>query len=355
MSGADHDTVHTRIDGALGVLTVNRPQALNALDAPMISAMQEALDQWAVDQDVRAVWVEGAGDKGLCAGGDVRAVREVIGAGEIERGMEFFAHEYHLNATVAEYAKPYVAWMDGLVMGGGIGISAHASHRLVTEHSLLATPETIIGFFPDVGALWLLSRAPGEVGTHLALTGSTFSGADAVAIGLADHLVRASAKTDIFEALSTAATSEADLRVWAPPADTQLDDTDSHLLTQREWIDECYAGADAHTIIEKLRASQRPEAEDAAALIAGRSPHSVALTLEALRRAASLSLTEVLQQDLALARTCVSHPDFAEGVRAQLVDKDRSPSWADRDVTQIDRETLLAAFTDVQTGSTGPA
>ncbi|MGB6004215.1 MAG: 3-hydroxyisobutyryl-CoA hydrolase [Ornithinimicrobium sp.] len=345
MSDADQHTVHTRIDGGLGVLTLNRPKALNALDAPMISAMQEALNQWRDTADVRAVWVEGAGDRGLCAGGDVRAVREVIRAGEIDRGMEFFAHEYRLNATIAEYPKPYVAWMDGVVMGGGIGISGHGSHRLVTQGSRLAMPETIIGFVPDVGTLWLLARAPGEVGTHLALTGSTFTGADAVAIGVADHLVSSTAKAEVYDALSAAVEGapEEDLRVWGPPEGSELS-VDSPLSGQREWIDECYAGADAHTIIEKLGACQHPEARDAAALIRQRSPHSVALTLEALRRAASLSLPEVLEQDLALARTCVKHPDFDEGVRAQLVDKDRSPSWADQDVTQIKRETVLAAF-----------
>lgn len=349
MSDSDVDTVLTRIDGVVGVLTLNRPQALNALNPSMISAMTAALDDWSRADAIRAVWVEGGGDKGLCAGGDVREMRRLVQGGDIEAAIEFFAHEYRLNAATREYPKPYVAWMDGVVMGGGIGISGHASHRLVTEHSLLAMPETIIGFFPDVGALWLLSRAPGELGTHLALTGSTFTGADAVAIGVADYLVRSDAKQQVYAALAATAdgSTEEELQVWAPPESTRVLDFDSGLASSRSWVDDCYAGADAHTILEKLRADERPEAREAAALIEQRSPHSVALTLEALRRAASMSLAEVLEQDLVLARACVNHPDFLEGVRAQLVDKDRSPSWVDTSVTQIDREDVLVAFAPV--------
>ncbi|CAN5469023.1 enoyl-CoA hydratase/isomerase family protein [soil metagenome] len=346
MSEANLGTLHTRIDGSIGVLTLNRPKALNALDSSMVVAMKSALDEWATRDSVRAVWVEGAGDKGLCAGGDVRAARESFREGKIERAMEFFADEYALNATIGDYRLPYVVWMDGVVMGGGIGISAHGSHRLVTERSKLAMPETTIGFFPDVGALWLLARAPGELGTHLALTGSTFTGADAVAVGVADHVVRSETKDDVYAALSAAAggATDDDVRAWAPPPDAVIPDGESGLVAAREWIDECYAGADAYTIIEKLSACAHPQAQEAADLIGQRSPHSIALTLEALRRAASMSLTEVLAQDLALARAAVAHPDFDEGVRAQLVDKDRSPSWAQRDVTQIDREEVLAAF-----------
>lgn len=346
MSENDAETVLTRVDDAVGVLTLNRPKALNALDPSMITTMLTALDDWAGSDTVRVAWVEGGGDRGLCAGGDVREMRRLVRSGDIDAALEFFAHEYRLNATIGEYSKPVVAWMDGVVMGGGIGISGHASHRLVTDQSLLAMPETTIGFFPDVGALWLLSRAPGELGTHLALTGSSFTGADAVAIGVADHLVRAAAKAEVYAALVEAAESASDeeLRDWAPPQTSVVSEAESSLLASRSWIDECYAGPDAHTIVEKLRACDAPEAHEAASLIAQRSPHSVALTLEAVRRAGSMSLTEVLEQDLVLARACVHHPDFVEGVRAQLVDKDRSPSWAEEDVAQIEREDVLAAF-----------
>lgn len=344
--GSEQTLVQARIDGAVGVLTLNRPQALNALNEEMISTMRSALQAWADDDRVKAVWVDGAGEKGLCAGGDVRAVREVVRAGDLDGALEFFAQEYALNALIADYPKPYVAWMDGLVMGGGIGISSHGSHRLATERTKIAMPETVIGFFPDVGALWLLARAPGQLGTHLALTGVTVGGADAVELGLADHVVSAEAKDKVYADLSRAvADSDPEkLSVWEPSPDHLSEATQPSLESQRDWIDDCYAGVQLETILERLRSCEDPRAANAVELIEQRSPHSVVLTLEALRRAADMSVTEVLDQDLRLARAIIAHPDFDEGVRAQLVDKDRSPRWADVHVSDIDQADVLAAF-----------
>ncbi|MGC1207017.1 MAG: enoyl-CoA hydratase/isomerase family protein [Ornithinimicrobium sp.] len=357
MSTHGVDTVATRIDGGLGVITLNRPKAINALDGDMIAAMHSALDDWADGDAVKAVWVEGAGEKGLCAGGDVRAVREVIRGGDLDRALSFFAHEYELNALIADYPMPFVAWMNGLVMGGGIGISAHGSHRLVTERTTIAMPETIIGFFPDVGALWLLARAPGELGTHLALTGVTVGGAEAVMLGLADHVVSSGTRDEVYADLSRAAAGgdpEA-LAAWEPPAEHLVEAATSDagvtaevgvtaLERQRGWIDECYAGVEIETILERLRSCDEPAAANAVELIEQRSPHSVALTLEALRRAAHMSVAEVLAQDLRLARAVIRHPDFDEGVRAQLVDKDKSPQWADRHVSDLQHSDIMAAF-----------
>lgn len=345
-AGSDQALVGTRIDGALGVITLNRPKALNALNAEMISIMRSALLAWTDDDRVKAVWVEGAGEKGLCAGGDVRAVREVVRTGDLDGALEFFAHEYTLNALIADYPKPYIAWMDGLVMGGGIGISSHGSHRLATERTKIAMPETIIGFFPDVGALWLLARAPGQLGAHLALTGVTVGGADAVALGLADHVVSSGVKDEAYADLSRAAVDAdpEELSVWEPRKDHLNGETQPSLESQRDWIDDCYAGVELETILERLRSCEDPHAANAVELIEQRSPHSVALTLEALRRAADMSVTEVLDQDLRLARAIIAHPDFDEGVRAQLVDKDRSPRWADAHVSDIDHADVLAAF-----------
>lgn len=345
VDGSAH--VSTHVDGALGVITLTRPAALNALDADMIEGMHDALTRWAADDSVTAVWVQG-GDRGLCAGGDVRAVREVAMTGDLDRAMSFFHTEYALNQLIGDFAKPYVAWMDGIVMGGGLGISAHGSHRLVTERTKIAMPETIIGFFPDVGALWLLSRAPGELGIHLALTGTTMGGADAVAVGLADHVVSSSARDRLYADLAHAATHLAaeELSAWTPPGEHLVEDsrTGGDLESQRHWIDDCYAGVDLAPIVEKLRSSPEPAAGRALELIEQRSPFSVAITLEAIRRAAHMSLADVLAQDAVLARACVTHPDFAEGVRAQLVDKDRTPQWTTKHLTDIDQADVLAAF-----------
>ncbi len=341
--------VQTHVDGALGVITLTRPAALNALDDEMIEGMHAALTRWADDDAVAAVWVQG-GDRGLCAGGDVRAVREVALTGDLDRAMSFFRAEYALNQLIGDFGKPYVAWMDGIVMGGGLGISAHGSHRLVTERTKIAMPETIIGFFPDVGALWWLSRAPGELGIHLALTGTTIDGVDAVAVGLADHVVSSDAQEQVYADLSRAASTLTadDLAAWAPPAEHLIDAAasgeSSHLDSLRTWVDECYSGVDLAPIVEKLRSSPEPAAGQALELMEERSPFSVAITLEAIRRAADMSLNEVLAQDAVLARSCIAHPDFAEGVRAQLVDKDRSPAWATTHLSNIDQADVIAAF-----------
>ena len=174
--------------GRLGVVTLNRPNAVNALTAGMASAMLEQLTLWADDDAVAAVLVRGAGDRGLCAGGDIVAIyRDMLDGGDATAG--FWAEEYRLNLLISEYPKPYVAFMDGLVLGGGVGISAHGSVRIVTERTRMGMPETTIGFVPDVGGTLLLSRSPGESGTHAALTGAHLSGADALFLGLADHFV----------------------------------------------------------------------------------------------------------------------------------------------------------------------
>jgi enoyl-CoA hydratase len=338
------DEVLYAADGPLGRVRLNRPRAINALDRASVDSLRQVLAGWAEDGDIRAVFLDGAGERGLCAGGDVRALREAAVAGDERLPVDYWEAEYAVNRQVAAFPKPYVAWMDGIVMGGGVGVSAHGSVRLVTERTQLAMPEVIIGFFPDVGILHLLARAPGETGTHLALTGTPVGGADALTLGLADVLVAGDAHGQVLRALredpSLNASSLA-ARV-APPAEA----AESWLEAQRGWIDECYAGDDAATILERLRARPEPEAREAAATIEARSPHSVAVTLEALRRAGALDLAGVFAQDLALGPAFVRHPDFAEGIRAQLVDKDRSPRWADDSVADVPRAQVLAAFGD---------
>ncbi len=247
--------------GRLGVVTLNRPKAVNALTAGMASAMLEQLTRWADDDAVQAVLVRGAGDRGLCAGGDIVAIyRDMLAGGDAT--ADFWADEYRLNALIDAYPKPYVALMDGLVLGGGVGISAHGSVRIVTERTRTGMPETTIGFVPDVGGTLLLSRSPGESGTHAALTGAHLSGADALFLGLADHFVPSDRLAELAVALETEPVESAVGRFTEPaPAST--------LEQQREWIDECYAADDAEEIVRRLRAfdgaSDRGAGQDAAA------------------------------------------------------------------------------------------
>jgi len=330
VSATDTDEVLARVDGAVGFLTLNRPKALNSLTHTMVAAMDATLAAWAQDDAVRAVVVAGAGERGLCAGGDVVAIYHSAKAGGAE-ARRFWFDEYRLNARIGRYPKPYVALMDGIVMGGGVGVSAHGSVRVVTEKSKIAMPEVGIGFIPDVGGTFLLSRAPGLLGLHAGLTGAPFSGADAIALGFADHYV----PHDDLEAF-TAAVAGAGVE-QAVGAHAQ-EPPPSQLAAQREWIDRYYAGETIPDIVAALRGHDEGPANDAANLIATRSPVALAVTLAAVRRAAKLdTLEEVLAQEYRVSCASLRSHDLVEGIRAQLVDKDRNPQWS---------PSSLAAVTD---------
>lgn len=306
--------------GSLGHIELDRPRAVNALTLPMIRAIRGALAQWADDDGVRAVLLTGAGERGLCAGGDVVALRRDALAGGA-RWVTFFREEYELNGYIAAYPKPFVAVMDGLVLGGGVGVSAHGSVRVVTERSGVGMPETTIGFAPDVGGTYLLARAPGHTGTHLALTAGTMDAADAIAAGFADHYVPSGRLGDLPHVLADAGDPAAAVAALAEPAPP------SALVAHRPWIDACYEADDVRVIRARLAERPEPAARAAGEALAAKSPTSLAVTLEALRRARGRTLTEVLDQELTVAVNLVRHGDFLEGVRAQLVDKDRAPRW----------------------------
>ncbi|MCP1412147.1 enoyl-CoA hydratase/isomerase family protein [Paenarthrobacter sp. A20] len=304
--------------GHLGIVTLNRPKAVNALNAGMVKAMLGQLADWADDDAVATVLVRGTGDRGLCAGGDIVAIyKDMLHSGT--ETAEFWADEYRLNALISHYPKPYVAFMDGLVLGGGVGISAHGSLRVVTERTRTGMPETTIGFVPDVGGTLLLSRSPGETGTHAALTGAHLAGADALFLGLADHFVPSESLPALAEALETS-TAEAAVERFAQAA------PDSALAAQRGWIDAAYAYDDAEEIVRGLR-SAGAEAAAVADTIEAKSPTSVKVALASLRRVRGLSLEEALDQEYRVGLRCLAGPDFREGIRAQVVDKDRNPQW----------------------------
>ncbi len=327
--------------GTLRRIVLNRPHAINALTTEMVEAIDEALAAWAVDDAVSAVAIEGAGERGLCAGGDVVKVRELALAGADHR--RFFVSEYAMNAKIAAFPKPLAVFQDGLVLGGGVGVSAHAGLRVVTPRTKVGMPETIIGFFPDVGALHLLVRAPGETGTHVALTGASISGADAIHMGLADGMIA----QDGWPALVARLAEDPAYHVDGPDGSTldTIDPGPSELARSQSWIDECYAGSDAAVIVERLRDHDDPRARDAGALLEKRSPLAVCATLEGLRRAASMhTVEEVLAQDIVLASAMALTHDFAEGVRAQLVDKDRDPKWSHASVADVSRAEVEALF-----------
>lgn len=304
--------------GRLGLITLNRPRAVNALTTGMVSALMEQLTAWAGDDGVATVLVRGAGERGLCAGGDIVAIYEDM-LTDGGATADFWQTEYRVNSFIARYPKPYVAIMDGLVLGGGVGISAHGSVRLVTERTRMGMPETTIGFAPDVGGTLLLSRAPGEAGTHAALTGTHLSGADAMYLGLADHYIPSDRLDDLLVALESE-TPEAAVVKFAEDAPP------SALAQQREWIDSCYASDDAEEIVRRLRETGG-DAARAADTIESKSPTAVKVTLASLRRIKGRRLDEALAQEYRVGLRFLEATDFREGIRAQVVDKDRQPNW----------------------------
>lgn len=316
--------VLVEVRGRVGHLTLNRPRAINALNHPMVQRLDEALAAWEEDDRVEAVVIDGAGERGLCAGGDVRAMRDSA-LGDGSGASAFWRDEYLLNARIARYPKPYVALMDGVVMGGGVGVSAHGSVRIVTERSKVGMPETTIGFAPDVGGTFLLSRAPGELGTHLALTAGSVGAGDAIRLGLADHYVPSECLPELTGALlsvSSATEVTATVERFAEPV------PEAPLSAEREWIDACYSADTAEEIVARLHDHGTPGAKEAADTVLSKSPTSVKVTLEALRRARDLpDLPAVLEQEYRVSCAFLAGPDLAEGIRAQVVDKDHDPHW----------------------------
>ncbi|MEZ5201387.1 MAG: enoyl-CoA hydratase/isomerase family protein [Micropruina glycogenica] len=304
------------VQGSVGRITLNRPRAINALTTAMLADIGGQLSAWRDEPSVERVHLVGAGERGLCSGADVRTLRaDVLERGEVSAEV-FFSVEYAVDALIATYPKAMRADLFGITMGGGLGLSAHCSERVVRADSRLAMPETIIGLFPDVGLLYELSRAPGELGTHLALTGGSVGAEDAVLVGLADRVE---------------GEAPAGVLIW-----------------QRPWIDECYAGDDPLAIVQRLAEHDDPEARATADVLRQRCPFAVAVSLAAIRRAALLpDVMSVLAQDLALAVPMVLRPDFAEGVRAQLVDKDRNPSWRPARLEDVDPTEVAALFDDL--------
>ena len=323
-------------NGSLGRITLNRPKALNSLTLGMVREMTEAVERWRDAEHIRAILIDGAGERGLCAGGDVRALHDAAKAGDESLPAAFWTEEYRLNSALANYPKPVVGIMDGICMGGGVGITAHGSHRVVTERSKVGMPETGIGFIPDVGGTYLMSRAPGELGTHLALTGSAVGGADALYCDLADHYVDSARLPALIEALSSGDVDEV-LAGFATAA------PESSLAEHRVWIDAAYAGDDVEAILARLRDRPEQAAQDAATTIATKSPTALKVTLRALRSDYA-SLEQALTQEYRLAMACVRIGDFVEGVRATLVDKDRNPQWSPTSLSEVDESRVQKFF-----------
>jgi enoyl-CoA hydratase len=329
--------------GHLGHIILNRPRAINALSHEMISIVRDLLTEWAEDDSVQTVLLTGNGERGLCAGGDIVSLYNDARSGDIHSSAAYWADEYRMIAQIANYPKPYVAIQDGIVLGGGIGLSAHGSHRVVTERSKLGMPETAIGFIPDVGGTWLLSRAPGELGTYVALTSGQVKAGDAIALGLSDCFVPSDRLPALITALETktADAAIAAFSVEAPAAE---------LPAKQVWIDAAFSAGTVEEIIRRLSTFGVEQELAVAETIRAMSPTALAVTLQALRRASRLgSLEEALDQEYRVSLRGLVSPDFAEGVRARVIDKDRNPQWRPATLDAVSAPDVEAFFAPLGT------
>jgi enoyl-CoA hydratase len=329
------------------VIRLNRPKAINAVTLEMFRDVDKALDQFEADPAVAVILLEGAGERGLCAGGDIRALWESSKVrGDL--GKILWREEYILNARIAKFPKPYVAFMDGIVMGGGVGLSAHSSHRVATERTKLAMPEVGLGFFPDVGGTWLLSHAPGEIGTYFGLTGQTMNGPDAIYARFADAVVPSGKLATLREALTKvrAGTTSAEIKTLIDGLATS--ETSGPVAAMQPKID----GWFAHDRMEDIMASlQRDGSELALATLKAlneKSPRGMVVTLKLLRLArTSFSLEQCLVREYRAALEVFASDDFREGVRAAVIDKDRNPKWSPARIEDVTPEMVAPYFAEI--------
>ncbi|MGO2112474.1 MAG: enoyl-CoA hydratase/isomerase family protein [Pseudoclavibacter sp.] len=344
------ETVLVDQRGALGLITLNRPRQINALSHDMVVTMARALAALEREESIRTIAVRGAGERGLCAGGDVAHLATLVRtdpAAAEAAASAFFRDEYELNRAIARCSKPYVALMDGIVLGGGVGVSGHGSHRVVTEGSRVGMPETGIGIFPDVGGTWLLARAPSGLGMLMALTGTAVGSGDAIRAGFADAFVPRDRLERLLTLLETESADDAIAQVRDSAPKGAFDGETG--WTDR--LDEATSVERAIAAISDAAAAGSAAAAAARDTIATRAPRSLAVTFEAILRAHALpDLEAALVNEYRLMLRMVLAPDFAEGVRAQLIDKDRSPIWNPATLDAVDPAGVAALFEPLELG-----
>ena len=323
--------------GAAGLITLNRPKALNALTHGMCLAMKARLDAWEQDENVGVVVIQGAGERAFCAGGDIRALYESGKAGT-PYVLDFYRDEYILNATIKHCPKPYVALISGIVMGGGVGVSVHGSHRIADETTVFAMPETGIGLFPDVGGSFFLPRLPGETGLYLALTGARLKTADILHAGIATHFVPKAKRAELIEALAAGAPPTGALRGLHEEV------PDTFLKDHQNSIDAMFAGNFVEEILAALDADHTDWSRDTARTIRAKSPTASKLALRQLREGTKLAFDDCMRMEFRLVNRVVAGHDFYEGVRATIIDKDSAPKWKPAELSGVGDADIDAYF-----------
>jgi enoyl-CoA hydratase len=341
---SDRSDIQIESRGQLGLITLDRPEALNALTLAMVRAMRAALDGWANDPAIGCVVIRAAGGRAFCAGGDIQTIYQQREAGEAGEALAFWAEEYDLNRVIKRYPKPYIALIDGIVMGGGVGVSVHGSHRVAGERFQFAMPEVGIGFFPDVGATYVLPRLPWRSGFWLALTGARIGRGTAAAFGLATHCVAAARFDAVIEVLAAGGLPHQVLVGEAVPAGEAPE------LAQAGVIARCFAGASIEEILAALDETVAPMAvfaAEAAASMRTKSPTSLKLTLAALHQARHLEFEEAMRLEYRICSRIIAGHDLYEGIRAQVIDKDRNPRWQPQALSDVSNEAVEAYFADL--------
>lgn len=330
--------IDIRIEGCAGRITLNRPKALNAVTYEMVLAIEAALDAWRDNPSVGLVIIDGVGEKAFSAGGDLAKMYETGSAGDYSYGRQFWRDEYRLNAKIASYPKPYVAFMQGFTMGGGVGVSCHGSHRIVCESSKIAMPECAVGLVPDVGGTYLLAGAPGRLGEYLGMTGARMGPHDAVYAGFADYFVP---EAD-WENLKALLVESGDVGHITGV------DGDSELKANQALVDAGFAGDTHLDIVETLAPLESEWADKARRGLASGSPISVACTVELLKRAkADRTIENALTQEYRFTHRSVEHGDFVEGIRAMIVEKDRAPKWKHESLAMVAVDEVAQMLTDL--------
>jgi len=336
-----------RREGAVGVIRLNRPKAINAVTLEMFRDVDRALDAFEADPAVAVILLEGAGERGLSAGGDIRALWESSKV-KGDLGKILWREEYILNARIKKFPKPYVSFMDGIVMGGGVGLSAHSSHRVATDKTKLAMPEVGLGFFPDVGGTWLLSHSPGEIGTYFGLTGQTMNGPDAIHAGFADAVVPSGKLADLREALTKVRPGITSAEVKALIAGFATGETAGPVAAMQDKIDVWFAYDRMEDIFAALQRDGSELALSTLKTLSEKSPRGMVVTLKLLRLArTSRSLEECLVREYRAALEVFASDDFREGVRAAVIDKDRNPKWSPPRIEDVTPEMVVPYFAEI--------
>ncbi|MCC8935441.1 enoyl-CoA hydratase/isomerase family protein [Bradyrhizobium sp. Arg68] len=343
---ADGDLIARR-EGTAGIIRLNRPKAINAVTLEMFHDIDRALDTFEADPEVAVIVLEGAGERGLCAGGDIRALWE---SSKVKGGLGkiLWRDEYILNARIKKFPKPYVAFMDGIVMGGGVGLSAHARHRVVTDKTKLAMPEVGLGFFPDVGGTYLLSRSPGEIGTYFGLTGTTMNGPDAVYAKFADAVVPSAKLPALREALTKVAPRASSAEIDRLIAGFATGEKAGPVAAMQARIDGWFARGKMEDIVAALKDDGSELAQATLKTLGEKSPRGMVVTLKLLRLArATATLEECLVREYRAALEVFASDDFREGVRAAVIDKDRNPKWQPDRIEDVTPDMVAPYFAEI--------